>query len=69
MAPRAATDVDLLVEFLPGSRPTLLDVAQIEMDLSPALGRRKVDQRTSEDLSPHFRQKVARAAAELYRAV
>lgn len=42
------SDIDLLVEFFPEARPTLLDMAQIEIDLSQALVGRKVDLRTTE---------------------
>lgn len=42
------SDIDLLVEFFPEARPTLLDMAQIEIDLSQALVGRKVDLRTAE---------------------
>lgn len=62
------SDVDLLVEFEPGSRTTLLDMAQIEIDLSPLLGGRKVDLRTAEDLSRYFRDEVVRAAEPQYVA-
>lgn len=62
------SDIDLLVEFLPGARPTLLDVAQIEIDLSQVLGGRKVDVRTAQDLSPYFRDEVVRTAEVQYVA-
>ena len=63
---RPDSDVDLLVEFEPGARPTLLDVAQIEIDLSQALGGRKVDVRTAQDLSRFFRDEVVRSAQLCY---
>ena len=62
------SDVDLLVEFSPDARPTLLDMAQIEIELSQLLGRRKVDLRTAEDLSRHFREEVVRTAETQYVA-
>ncbi|HTP26750.1 MAG TPA: nucleotidyltransferase family protein [Anaeromyxobacteraceae bacterium] len=62
------SDVDLLVEFEPGSRTTLLDMAQIEIELSQLLGGRKVDLRTAEDLSRYFRDEVARTAEPQYVA-
>lgn len=43
------TDIDLLIEFLPGARPTLRDMAQIETELSAPLGGRAVDLRTAGD--------------------
>ena len=62
------SDIDLLVEFFPDARPTLLDMAQIEIDLSQALGGKKVDVRTPEDLSRHFRNEVVRMAEVQYVA-
>lgn len=65
---RADSDIDLLVEFLPDARPTLLDMAQIEIELSQALGGRKVDLRTPQDLSRYFRDEVVRTAQVQYVA-
>lgn len=65
---RPDSDVDLLVEFLPDARPTLLDMAQIESELSTLLGGRAVDLRTAGDLSRHFRDEVVRAARPQYDA-
>lgn len=62
------SDVDLLVEFLPQARPTLLDMARIEIELSQALGGRKVDLRTPQDLSRYFRDEVMQAAQVQYVA-
>ena len=62
------SDIDLLVEFFPDARPTLLDMAQIEIELSQALGGRKVDVRTPQDLSRHFRDEVVRTAEVQYVA-
>ncbi len=65
---RPDSDVDLLVEFFPDARPTLLDMAQIEIDLSQALGGRKVDLRTALDLSHYFRDELVRTAEVQYVA-
>lgn len=65
---RPESDVDLLVEFLPEARPTLLDMARIEIELSQALGGRKVDLRTPQDLSRYFRDEVVRTAQVQYVA-
>jgi len=65
---RPDSDVDLLVEFMPDARPTLFDMAQIELELSPLLGGRRVDLRTAEDLSRHFRDRVVREAEVQYVA-
>jgi predicted nucleotidyltransferase len=62
------SDIDLLVEFEPDAHPTLLDMAQIEIELSQALGGRKVDLRTAEDLSHFFRHEVIRTAEVQYVA-
>jgi len=62
------SDIDLLVEFLPEARPTLLDMAQIEIELSQALGGGKVDLRTPQDLSRYFRDEVVRTAQVQYAA-
>lgn len=63
---RPDSDVDLLVEFLPGSAPSLLDMAAIELDVSALLGGRRVDARTPEDLSRYFRDDVLRRAEVQY---
>ena len=65
---RPDSDVDVLVEFLPDAHPTLLDMAQIEVNLSPLVGGRRVDLRTAEDLSRHFRDEVVREAEVQYVA-
>jgi uncharacterized protein len=50
-----------LVEFERDAVPGLLGMAEIEAELSALLGR-PVDLRTADELSPHFRQAVERAA-------
>ena len=62
------SDIDLLVEFDPDAHPTLLDMAQMEIELSHRLGGRKVDVRTAEDLSRYFRDEVVRTAEVQYVA-
>jgi hypothetical protein len=59
------SDIDILVEFEPGSTPTLFDVAGMELDLTEKLGR-KVDLRTAGDLSRYFRDHVVATAALQY---
>ena len=54
---RAESDVDVLVEFVPGHVPGLIRLAGMEIELSSILGR-NVDLRTPEDLSRYFRQDV-----------
>ena len=65
---RADSDVDLLVEFERDARPSLFDVADIEMELSALLGGRRVDVRTPEDLSRYFRDEVVREAEVQYES-
>lgn len=65
---RPDSDIDLLVEFEPDARPTLLTLAKIELELSPLLGGRKVDLRTAQDLSRYFRDEVVRSAELQYEA-
>jgi len=64
---RSDSDIDLLVEFLPGHTPGLLHLAQMELELEDALGR-QVELRTPEDLSPYFRDAVTASARPLYAA-
>ena len=62
------SDVDLLVEFRPDAKPSLLTMVEIELELSPLLGGRKVDLRTAGDLSQYFRDEVVRTAEPQYEA-
>ena len=64
---REDSDVDLLVEFEPGTRVTLLDMARMERELGELIGF-KVDLRTAGDLSRYFRHEVLREAVELRAA-
>ena len=59
------SDVDLLVEYVPGARITLLDMAQQEIDLGELIGH-KVDLRTPNELSRYFRQQVLDTAVSIY---
>jgi uncharacterized protein len=65
---RPDSDIDLLVEFLLEVRPSLFDMAQIEIELSEGMSGRKVDLRTARDLSRYFRDEVVGEAALLYAA-
>jgi uncharacterized protein len=64
---RPDSDVDFLVEFERDAVPGLLGMAEIEAELSALLGR-PVDLRTANELSPHFRQAVERAAEVQFAA-
>ena len=61
---RTDSDLDLLVEFEPGTEVTLFDMARMERELGELIGF-KVDLRTAEDLSRYFRQEVLDQAVEL----
>lgn len=63
---RPDSDIDLLVEFVEDSKPSLLDMAQIEIELSELLGGRRVDLRTAAELSRYFRDEVVRTAKVQY---
>ena len=65
---RPESDIDVLVEFEPGSKITLFDVAGMELELTEKLGR-KVDLRTAGDLSRYFRDQVVSTAATQYERV
>jgi uncharacterized protein len=64
----ATSDVDLLVEFEPGTRVGYLRMAAMERELSRLFGGRKVDLRTAGELSQYFRDEVVRTAAVQYTA-
>ena len=59
------SDVDILVEYIADAQITLLDMATHEMELTDLIGR-KVDLRTANELSPHFRQSVIETARVVY---
>ena len=58
------SDLDLLVEFEPGTVVTLLDMARMKRELSELMGF-PVDLRTAGDLSRYFRQQVLSEAVAL----
>jgi predicted nucleotidyltransferase len=61
------SDVDILVEFFPGSTPGYLRLAELELELEAAVGR-EVELRTVGDLSRHFRDAASIGAREFYAA-
>jgi uncharacterized protein len=61
------SDVDVLVEFLPGAPLSLFRLVAMEEELSAIVGW-KVDLRTPEELSPYFRDKVLATAEVQYAA-
>jgi predicted nucleotidyltransferase len=60
------SDIDVLIEFEPGQTPGLLHMARMERELSGLLQNRKVDLRTSQDLSRYFRQQILATAQVQY---
>ncbi len=61
------SDVDLLVDFLPGKSQSLFTIIRLEDRLSQ-LFRRRVDLTTSGGLSKYFRDEVLDSAEPLYDA-
>jgi len=62
---RADSDIDVLVEFIPGEEPGLIGFAGMEIELSKLIGR-KADLRTPGDLSRYFREEVMNSAEVQY---
>lgn len=60
-----ASDVDVMVEFEPGTRVGLIGFAGIENELSRLIGR-KVDLNTPGCLSPYFHDEALRDAEIVY---
>lgn len=60
------SDIDLLVEFVPGRRVGLRFIT-VQNELQSLFGRR-VDLNTPAFLSPHFRSRVVAEAVPLYEA-
>jgi predicted nucleotidyltransferase len=60
-----ASDVDLLVEFLPDAEIGLLDFSGLSLDLSQLFGK-KVDLVSRNGLKPAIRNEVLREARRLY---
>ena len=62
----ADSDVDILVDFVPGHIPGFFRLIEMEEDLSGLFAGRKVDMRTPEDLSRYFRDQVVAGAQVQY---
>ena len=60
------SDVDVLVDFIPGHTPGFFGLFDMEEELSGLFGGHKVDLRTPEDLSQYFRQEVIDTAEVQY---
>ncbi len=60
------SDIDILVEFEPGHTPSFFRIFDMEEELSGLFDGRKVDLRTSQDLSRYFRDEVIATAEVQY---
>jgi predicted nucleotidyltransferase len=63
------SDVDLLVEFEPGRKISLFDMARMEMELEELVVGHRVDLRTAGDLGARFREEVVARAEPVYDVV
>jgi predicted nucleotidyltransferase len=61
------SDIDVLVEFEPGTRVGMIRLAGIELELGKILGR-KVDMHTPGFISKYFRDEVLAEAEDHYVA-
>ncbi len=61
------SDVDLLVEFQPNEAVGYFRLAELQLELEDAIGR-KVDLRTPDELSRYFRDQVMQEAVPQYAA-
>lgn len=61
------SDIDLLVEFLPGRTPGMIGFGGMILELQALLGRR-VDLRTPADLSPYLRARIQDQSRLLHAA-
>jgi len=62
------SDIDVLVEFDPATRVGFFELYDMEQELSPLLGGRKIDLNTPNSLSEYFRQEVLAEAQVQYVA-
>jgi len=60
------SDLDVLVDFMPGHVPGFFRLFEMEEELSGLFGGRKVELRTPEDLSRYFRDQVVATAEVQY---
>jgi uncharacterized protein len=63
---RPDSDIDVVVEFIPGKRVGMLAMARIERELSQLFGGRNIDLRTPAELSRYFRDDVLQKAEVCY---
>jgi predicted nucleotidyltransferase len=66
---KATSDIDLLIEFAPNTRPSLWELPALQEELGRVFGGRRVDLATPEILeNPYRRASVLRDLAVLYAA-
>lgn len=59
------SDLDFLVQFLPGHQPGHFKLAALQLDLEQAL-ERHVDIKTAAELSQHFHEQIVQEAVVQY---
>src|SRR6185503_5550152 len=64
---RPSSDVDVLVEFLPGQTPSLLDFAGMQLEMRDLIGR-EAQLHTPPMISRYFRHRVLAEARLLHAA-
>jgi hypothetical protein len=64
---RSDSDIDLLVDYFPGARPSLFDLIGMTNELSDLLGR-KVDLGVKRALKPRYRDWILAEAQVIYAA-
>lgn len=60
------SDIDVLIDFLPDRAPGFFGMANLEAELADIFSNRKIDLRTPQDLSRHFRDKILAMAEVQY---
>jgi len=60
------SDIDVLVEFIPGHTPGFFRLVELQDELTNIFGGHKVDLRTPQDLSRYFRNEVIASAEVQY---
>ena len=65
---RPDSDIDIIVEFVPGRRVGMLAMARMGRELARLLGAREIDLRTPAELSRYFRDEVRKKAEVCYES-
>lgn len=65
---RPDSDIDFLVEFEEGQTPGFFTIYDMEIELSSLFSGRKIDFKTSDDLSRYFRSEVLSRCEICYAA-